>query len=227
MLVAYTVKGMAGFGSGLLAVPVLALFMPLTTIVPMLGLISYSGTIIQSYQLRKNVQWQDCLIVLPFSALGIGLALWIFQSVDLYWLNKALAIFVIAYALFSLLPQQRVVYRPGWGIPSGFFAGLIGALFGTGGPFYVLYLKLRSLEKVRFRATIAMIFLFDGAIRIFGYGLSGFYNQHVILLALISFPILLLGLYIGHRIHLSISNHAFGRVISILLLCSGLVLLLK
>ena len=227
MLLAYTVKGMAGFGSGLLAVPVLALFMPLTIIVPMLSLISYSGTLIQSYQLRKDVQWHDCLIVLPFSALGVGIALWIFRHVDLYWLNKALALFVITYALISLLPQKQRVHDRRWGIPSGFFAGLVGALFGTGGPFYVLYLKFRRLDKVHFRATIAMIFLFDGAIRITGYGFSGLYNKEVMLLALLLFPVLLLGLFIGHRIHLSISNRAFGRVISSLLLCSGLVLLLK
>jgi len=227
MLLAYTLKGMAGFGSGLLTVPVLALFLPLTTIVPMLGLISYSGTVIQSVQLRKKVRWKDCLIVLPFSALGVVLALWIFKNIELIWLNKALAIFVIIYALMMILPQRPVEWHRNWGVPSGFFAGLVGALFGTGGPFYVIYLKLRQLNKNSFRATIAMIFLFDGAIRIVGYGFSGFYTADVLMLALISLPLLFLGLFMGHRIHLSISNQLFTRVISVLLLCSGLILLFK
>ena len=45
IFVAYTVKGMSGFGSGLIAIPLLAFIFPLTFIVPVLGLLSYSGTI--------------------------------------------------------------------------------------------------------------------------------------------------------------------------------------
>lgn len=227
MLFAYIIKGMAGFGSGLIAVPILAIFLPLTMVVPMLGLISYSGTVIQSYQLRKQVNWHDCLIVLPFSIAGVILALWVFKTVDLIWLNKALAVFIISYALISLLPDKKQIHDRRWAIPSGFFAGFVGALFGTGGPFYVIYLKLRKLNKMAFRATIAMIFLFDGAIRITGYGFTGFYSQELLMLALLSFPLLLIGLFLGHRIHLRIDQRLFSRLISALLLVSGLVLFVK
>ena len=53
IFVAYMVKGLSGFGSGLVAIPFLALLFPLKFIVPVLGLLSYSGTIMQSLQLRK------------------------------------------------------------------------------------------------------------------------------------------------------------------------------
>ena len=36
-------------------------------------------------------------------------------------------------------------------VPSGFFGGFVGTLFGTGGPFYVIYLNLRHLDKSAFR----------------------------------------------------------------------------
>lgn len=50
--------------------------------------------------------------------------------------------------------------------PCGFAGGLLGALFGTGGPLYVIYLGLRELGKGAFRATFALNFLFGGAIRL-------------------------------------------------------------
>jgi len=227
LLAAYTVKGMAGFGSGLLAVPFLALVAPLTVVVPLLGLISYTGTIIQSYQCRKQVVWHDCLVVLPFSLLGVALAIWLFKNIEMFWLNKALAVFVICYAIISLFPEKEIVRHRRWGMPAGFFAGLVGALFGTGGPFYVVYLRLRKLDKQAFRATIAMTFLFDGAIRISAYSINGFYNHDSLLMALFGLPILLLGLYIGHHIHLQISKQRFNRIISLILLVSGFVLFLK
>jgi len=227
LLAAYTVKGMAGFGSGLLAVPLLALVAPLTLVVPVLGLVSYSGTIIQAYQLRGSVVWRDCLLVLPFSLLGVWLALWLFKQVDLYWLNKALAAFIIIYAVISLKPDHATVKNRYWAVPAGFFAGLVGALFGTGGPFYVTYLKLRRLDKTAFRATIVFIFLFDGAIRISAYTVSGFYPADALLLAIFALPVLLLGLYAGHHIHLQISKKRFNQLISIILLLSGLMLMFK
>ncbi|MDH5392645.1 MAG: sulfite exporter TauE/SafE family protein [Gammaproteobacteria bacterium] len=227
LLLAYVIKGVAGFGSGLLAVPLLTLVAPLTVVVPLLGLISYTGTLIQAYQCRQEVVWSDCLKVLPFSVLGVSCAIWLFQQLDLYWLNKALAVFVMAYALISLRAQSAAVKNHLWAIPAGFLAGLVGALFGTGGPFYVAYLKLRQLDKVAFRATIVFIFLFDGAIRIGAYSISGFYPPDVLIIAIAGLPVLLLGLYIGHRIHLNISKQRFHQVISLILLLSGMVLFFK
>jgi len=227
LLAAYTIKGIAGFGSGLLAVPFLALVAPLTVVVPLLGLVSYTGTIIQSYQCRKQVVWHDCFVVLPFSLLGVALAIWLFKHVELFWLNKALAVFVIGYAVITLFPEKEMVRNRHWGIPAGFCAGLVGALFGTGGPFYVVYLKLRKLDKQAFRATIAMTFLFDGAIRISAYSLNGFYTSESLIIALFVLPVLFLGLYIGHHIHLKISKKRFNRIISLILLTSGVVLFLK
>ncbi|MDH5517802.1 MAG: sulfite exporter TauE/SafE family protein [Gammaproteobacteria bacterium] len=227
LLLAYIIKGVAGFGSGLLAVPLLTLVAPLTLVVPLLGLISYTGTLIQAYQYRRNVVWRDCLRVLPFSVLGVMLAIWLFQQLDLYWLNKALALFVISYALISLRAESSAMTNPLWAAPAGFFAGLVGALFGTGGPFYVAYLRLRRLNKSAFRATIVFIFMFDGAIRISAYSISGFYAADVLTMAVAGIPVLLVGLYLGHRIHLRISKQRFNQIISLILLGSGLVLFFK
>lgn len=227
MLFAYVIKGMAGFGSGLLAVPLLALVMPITMVVPMLGLISYTGTIIQSYQHRKQVVWHDCFLVLPFALVGVLLAVWIFKTVELYWLNKALAVFVMSYAVITLLPEHPKVYSRRWGIPAGFLAGLVGTLFGTGGPFYVVYLKLRKLDKSAFRATIVMLFLFDGAIRISAYSFNGFYTKEVLVMSLSALPVLLAGLWLGHHVHLKISKQRFNQLISLILLVSGVALFFK
>ncbi len=54
IFLAYTVKGLSGFGSGLIAIPLLAFMFPLAFIVPVLGLLSYSGTLMQSIDLRKQ-----------------------------------------------------------------------------------------------------------------------------------------------------------------------------
>ena len=227
IFLAYTVKGLSGFGSGLIAIPLLALFLPLTLIVPLLGLLSYSGTIMQSIHLRKQVSWRDMLPLIPFSILGIIIAVWLLVNVSEYLLVRSLGIFVLVYSVYSFLPLSDPVGGRKWAIVAGSFGGMVGALFGTGGPFYVIYLKMRKLSKGQFRATIAMIFLVDGGVRISGYAISGLYTMQVLWLLAILFPVLLLGMYMGNHLHVKIDQKQFNQIISVLLMVGGVMLVYK
>ncbi|MCK4866128.1 MAG: sulfite exporter TauE/SafE family protein [Gammaproteobacteria bacterium] len=225
--IAYTVKGLSGFGSGLIAIPLLAFFFPLKLIVPIFALLSYTGTIYQSYILRREAQWADILPLIPFSFLGIAIAVWLLMNIQAELLTLALGLFVVLYAIYSLLPQQDKTGSRYWAIPAGIFGGMIGALFSTGGPFYVLYLKLRQLAKGPFRATIATIFLIDGGARIAAYAMSGLYTIQVLTLVMILWPLLFLGLWIGHHLHIKIKQQQFNLGINTLLVISGGMLVYK
>ena len=227
IFLSYTIKGLSGFGSGLVAIPLLALFLLITMIVPLLGLLSYSGTIMQSMHLRKQVVWRDMLPLIPFSLMGIAIAVWLLVNVDEIILIRILGVFVLIYAVYSLLPRPSYQGGRKWAIVAGSFGGMVGALFGTGGPFYVLYLNMRHLDKGPFRATIAMIFLVDGGARILGYAISGLYTVQVLGMLFMLLPVLFLGMYAGHRLHLKIEQQRFNQLISLLLMISGGMLLYK
>ncbi|HEY0635381.1 MAG TPA: sulfite exporter TauE/SafE family protein, partial [Gammaproteobacteria bacterium] len=155
---AYFIRGIAGFGSGLIAIPLLAMMLPLTLVVPVVGLLDYLASASHGTSHRHAIAWRELLPLLPFSLCGVVLALYLFKTVDALLLRKTLGGFVAGYGLYSLLYAGPT--RPGsrwWAIPVGGFGGLIGTLFGTGGPFYVIYLKLRGLDMTAFRATVAAI----------------------------------------------------------------------
>jgi len=227
IFLSYTIKGLSGFGSGLVAIPLLALFLPITMIVPLLGLLSYSGTIMQSMHLRKQVVWRDMLPLIPFSLMGIAVAVWLLVNINETNLTRVLGIFVLVYAVYSLFPRPNYQGGRKWAIVAGSFGGMVGALFGTGGPFYVLYLNMRRLDKGAFRATIAMIFLVDGGARILGYAISGLYTVQVLGMLFMLLPVLFLGMYAGHSLHLKIEQKRFNQLISLLLMISGCMLLYK
>ena len=227
IFVAYAVKGLSGFGSGLIAIPLLAFIFPITFIVPVLGLLSYSGTLMQSFHLRKQVAWRDMLPLLPFSLMGISIAVWLLLNVQQQTLLMSLGIFVLLYSTYSLLPLPSPHGGRKWAILAGSLGGFVGALFGTGGPFYVLYLKMRGLNKSVFRATIAMIFLVDGSVRILSYASNGLYNQHVLKMLIVLFPVLFLGMYVGNHLHIKINEQRFNQLISLLLFGSGIMLIYK
>lgn len=228
LCVAYFVRGVAGFGSGLIAIPLLALIMPLTIVVPLVVFLDYVASASHGLKDRVHIQWREILPMLPFSLLGVLAGLYLFKTIDPVSLSHALGVFVLLYAVYSLFvdngskPASKL-----WCAPAGSLGGMVGTLFGTGGPFYVVYLKHRGLPKTQFRATFATIFLMDGAGRLTGYLAGGFFNRDWMMLAALALPVMGIGLFVGGQIHTNISQRTFQIAVSILLVFSGLSLLLK
>ena len=104
---------------------------------------------------------------------------------------------------------------------------LVGTLFGTGGPLYVMYLTLRGLGKMDFRASFAIYFLVDGTLRLAGYGWVGYFGADALWKIASALPFAAIGLFAGGRIYSTLSPVTFKRIISVLLLGSGTALLLK
>ena len=228
LCLAYFVRGVAGFGSGLIAIPLLVLILPLPLVVPLVVFLDYVASASHGLKDRAQIQWRQIWPLLPFSAIGVVSGLYLFKTVDPVMLAHALGVFVLLYALYSLLVKDGDGSASTlWAVPAGSLGGLVGTLFGTGGPFYVVYLKHRGLPKTQFRATFATIFLMDGAGRLTGYMASGYFDRDWLILAAMALPTMALGLYMGGHIHTNISQRSFQVAVSLLLVVSGISLLLR
>jgi uncharacterized membrane protein YfcA len=227
LFIAYLVRGMVGFGSGLIAVPLLALRFPLPVVVPLVVSLDYIGSASQGIKNREHIAWRDQLPLIPFMLLGVGVGLFFLKVVKTAVLSKVLGGFIIVYAMYQLLPAVPLQASRITAIAWGFLGGAVGALFGTGGPFYVIYFNLRRLENSVFRATFALNYLIDGAIRLIAYAIMGLWQWDTLLALLSALPVAAVGLYVGGRVHTGCSPTTFVRLVSLLLLSSGLALLLK
>lgn len=227
VFVAYTVRGIAGFGSGLIAIPLLALSFPLTVVVPVVVALDLVGSAGQGLKNRQQVSWHDLLPLLPFTVCGVVAALYMLDALDARVLRRALGGFVLLYGTYQLLALPAISATRWSALPYGVLGGLIGTMFGTGGPFYVMYLSMRGLEKGALRASFAIWFLVDGSMRIAGYSAFGFMNLQALKALAMALPVALLGLLIGGRVHTRMSQQWFKRVISVLLVLSGLALIFK
>jgi len=100
--IAYIVRGIAGFGSGLIATPLLLMFMPLTLAVPLVVILDYAASAIHGIRDRRRIVWREILHVLPTALAGVAVAFWLFRWLDPQWLMKMLAVFLIGVALSQL-----------------------------------------------------------------------------------------------------------------------------
>lgn len=228
LVVAYIVRGLTGFGSGLISIPLLALQLPLQAVVPLIVLLDYIASFAQSLSSRKEVRWRELVPLLPFTLVGVVAGLLTLKTVSPEAMSHALGVFVLFFAVYQFFGLEvSGRYSKVWAALAGSSGGLIGTLFGTGGPFYIIYFRLRGLDKSELRATFAATFLIDGSGRLIGYVASGFFTRDFLLTALAALPLMAAALYIGGHIHTQIKLKTFQRAISILLVCSGIALLLK
>lgn len=228
LAVAFLVRGVAGFGSGLIAVPLLSLMFPLALVVPLIVFLDYLASLGQGLSKRDEIRWKEILPLIPFSLIGMAIALFFLSRSDAMLLTRLLGVFIILFALYTLsgyTPKSGAAR--GWGGLAGFSGGLIGTLFGTGGPFYVTYFKARGLDKTAFRTTLAVTFLLDGTGRLLGFATSGFFDLEFFTLVVMVLPIMGVFMYIGGHIHTRLTHEQFQRAISLLLIVSGIVLVFK
>jgi len=227
VLLAYVVRGIAGFGSGLIAVPLLSALAPVAAVVPVVVSLDYVGSASQGVRNVGRVAWGEQLTLVPFTLCGVAMGLLVLHGVPTSVLSRALGGFVIVYAFYQLLPLPPLRGSRISAISCGLMGGLVGTLFGTGGPFYAIYFNLRGLDKSAFRATFATNFLIDGGVRLTAYALAGLLGWDTLGWVAVALPLVGAGLYVGGRIHLGLSQRAFVRVVSLILVASGTALLVR
>jgi len=229
ILLAYLVRGVSGFGSALVAVPLLAHFLPLTFVVPWVVVMDTLAALLlaSSGQRSGHVRWDEIGWLLPAVLLGIVTGILLLVNLDPEPLLVALGLFVAGFGVRHLLGLhgERRVSR-WWALPAGILGGGIGALFATGGPPMVIYLTHRLHDKSELRATLSGLFLIDGALRVAALLMAGLLLQPQMGWYLLAgVPLMLAGLTLGHHIHLSLGRRQMAVAVALLLIGSGLSLL--
>ncbi len=229
LLAAYFIRGITGFGSGLISVPLLALFMPLKFVVPLILLLDFTASIVIGGLHFKRVQWGEIGVLIPFGVVGVVLGTHLLVKLPPAAMLMTLSGFVFVFAMRSVfnIRSDKPISR-GWAVPAALTGGTVGALFGTGGPPYVIYLTHRIHGKSDLRATFSALFFFDGMSRIVSFLVAGLLLSAKVWIAYAAaLPVMLGSLYLGGRAHVGLSPSQMTRLVGVLLLVSSVSLLFK
>jgi len=228
VLAAYVIFAISGFGSTLIAVPLLAHLFPLKFVVPVVVLLDATASYAQGFRLRRELNKRDVLPLLPFLVAGMLAGVSILVSVPGKFLLPALGIFVAVFGTYYALKRESAFRFGRWmAAPFGLLGGTSSSVFGVGGPFYVMYLVGRGSTPAQIRSTMPVIFMFTTVGRIVLFAIAGLMTKDVLITAGLLLPMMVIGLWCGNRLHLNISRHHAVRVIGGLLTLSGLSLVLR
>lgn len=226
---AYVVYGMVGFGSTLIAAPMLAHVLPVTTVVPAMALTDLIAAWSNGWRLSSHVAMSELRRLVPALFIGSALGAYVLFSLPLNLLMTLLGIFVVLYALNGLRPQRlKPPLSAHWAWWYGIAGGTLSALFGAGGWVYSIYLTRRIEEPQQIRATQNAILMFSSLIRVGLFAVAGrLFDLNLLLLVLTLLPAVALGLYAGHHITLRLDRRRFMQVLYSVLLLTGSSLLIR
>ena len=223
------VFGASGFGAALVAMPLATHLVPLKFALALFALADIANSFSVGLEKPKNAVRGEYLRLVPMILAGTAAGVTVLVNLPRAAGMLLLGGFVIAYAIYALFPHaSRRVISQGWSWLAGFVGGVTSALFGAGGPPYVIYLSQRGLSKEQFRATLGLITMTSISLRVVAFFLTGLLlDPQVWLAAALAVPAALAGVAVGRRIFLRTSREQLARVIAALLLVSGGSLVLR
>jgi uncharacterized membrane protein YfcA len=230
VFVATVIRSAFGFGEALIAVPLLALIIPVGIAAPVAVLLSITIAAVVVVQDWRKIHLRSTGWLLLPTFLGIPLGIALLTSVHQHAIKIALAIVIIAFSGYSILGRKPPeLHRDShvWLLGCGFIAGVLGGAYGMNGPPLVVYGAMRRWSPQHFRATLQGYFLPASIFAMAGYGLAGLWVPAVTHYYLISLPAALPAIFIGRFINHRLRGDSFLVYVHVGLVCVGALLLIQ
>ena len=229
IIVAYTVFGLSGFGSTMISVPILAHFLPVSYLVPLMAVLDLASAVLIGTSGREYVSKAEMKRIIPFMFVGFVLGATVLVGVPDNYVRAALGAFAMAVGIHGIVnPTLHSKISALWSIPAGVLGGAIATVFGAGGPIYATYLSGRLTDKTEIRSTMSALISISAFTRAVVYAIAGLLlNAAMLLGAAVLSPFVWVGLKLGDRIHLGLTQQQMRRAIGALLVLTGGALLAR
>jgi uncharacterized protein len=176
VFLATLIRSTFGFGEALIAVPLLALSIPIEIAAPIAVLLSIIIAAVVVVQDWRKIHLRSTGWLLAPTFLGIPLGIALLTSVHQHLVKGVLALVIVAFSGYFLVgksPLQLHNDSRGWLLGCGFLAGVLGGAYGMNGPPLVIYGAMRRWSPQHFRATLQGYFLPASLVAMAGYWFTG------------------------------------------------------
>ena len=219
-------QGVTGFGSALVAVPLLSLVVDVKFAIPLTVLSGLPITFFLCLKLRSFLDWQKLFPLCAATLPGILFGVMVLKNVGSQAIALALGVMIAGYGAYTLFfsPKRREVRR-GWVYVAGFLSGAIGSAFSAGGPPVIIYATMNNWGKDSIKATLTGFFFFNSVIIALAHWGTGITSQTIFTTFLYALPFIVGGTALGSFCYSYFRDAGYLRIISILLIVMGVMMI--
>jgi len=224
------IRSAFGFGEALIAVPLLALCIPVREAAPLAVLLSITIAAIVVVQDWRKIHLRSTAWLLLPTLAGMPLGFLLLTSSHPRMVKTVLAVVIMAFAAYSLAgrrPPELKRDSKAWLLACGFCAGILGGAYGMNGPPLVIYGSMRRWTAQQFRATLQAYFLPASMVGMAGYWLTGLWVPAVTHDYLLALPVTIPAVFLGRIVNHRLSGEAFMKYVYAGLGGIGVLLLMQ
>jgi hypothetical protein len=217
-----------GFGAGLIAMPLLLMFIPIRTASPIIAVVSLiiAGFLLIKSHKKINIRKSWKLILAGFAGIPVGLFL--LQDQFRSAVCIALGVIIILFALFKLLhPSFLKLQSDRSEVIFGFFSGILGGAYNVEGPPIIIYGTMRGYSPQVMITTLQAVVFPLNIVIIIGHFISGNFTPITNQLILYLLIPLALSMFAGSWLHKKIPADKFIKYIYVFLIILGISLIVK
>jgi hypothetical protein len=222
VFVAFVVRGFSGFGSSLIAISAITLFLAPARVVPAIFALEILASISLLPAVWRQIDWQSLRWVIAGCAVATPAGIWALATVPVELMRVAISGLVICAAVV-LLAERTAQRTPGpWAtFGVGCAVGLLNGASGLGGPPAVVFYFATVAAAVG-RATLIAFFVFTDLYGLILAGSGGLLTAGAVALALYAVPFMLLGIWLGNKGFIRTNPRSFRTLVLWLLIVLGL-----
>ena len=224
------IRSTLGFGEALIAVPLLAVRLPITVAAPLAVLVSVVIAAFVVIQDWRHVELRSAASLLLAALPGIPLGVFLLARSNEHVLKSILGVLIIAFSMYSLtIGRSRHLPNDhrGWLVTCGFLSGFLGGAYGMNGPPLAIYGALRRWQPRHFRATLQAYFLPASLCGLVGYAYLGLWQRALTRYFLLCLPVVTVAILLGRAINQRMTGQRFFSFVFVGLIAVGCILVLQ
>ncbi len=217
--------GLTGFGSALVAMPLLVLLMDIRDVTPLVALLTLTINAIFLVGLRRALVAHRIMGLLGGAVLGVPPGILFLRYGNPRHLEIALGAVLILYALQALTGKTARAIGTRGALLLGVFSGFLGGVVNLAGPPAVVYTASQPWTKEEVHVTLQFYFILAGIMIASGHALSGLTTGQTVRSYVLLLPALVTGCAAGYALHRRVRRDLYRRLVHVLLLALGIMLL--
>ncbi|MFH1058953.1 MAG: sulfite exporter TauE/SafE family protein [Pseudomonadota bacterium] len=228
LLSAFTLS-FSGFGFSLVAVPLLALVLPLKTAV--VFQLPYALVLVawQAWHYRGAVTWRELMPIMIGAVVALPVGAWTLTIAPEGVLKRALAAFIVLAVVGMALPAGRrlgrlYAGRTWWGVLWGVLSGWFQGAYSTGGPPAVIYIMAADPEPQKAMGFLGAFFTFLYVTMVLVFVVSGLLTWPVLKQSVYYAPVVAVGTAVGALLFKRASNRTYRQAVYGLLVLTAVLL---
>lgn len=226
-LLAGFVNGLAGFGTGLVALGLWLHVVDPVLASPLVVICSVAAQLLSLLSIRPVLDLSRLWPFLLGGVLGVPIGVMALDHIDTGNFRAGVGVFLVAYCAFTLASRRLPVFGRGGRTADGAVGvagGILGGAAGLSGALPTVWCGLKGWGKTEQRAVYQPFNLSILVWALVAQAQQGYITAEVGRLALICLPGTVLGVWLGVRAFGRVDDRQFRLIILWLLLASGGVL---